>query len=45
MPVIARQEVRHMAIIFVAAMVLMEVIVIARALSRRSFGMLRGNWG
>jgi putative ABC transport system permease protein len=41
-PLIAEQDIRQLAAIFAAIMVLLQVIVIARALSWRHFHMLRG---
>ena len=40
-PLIAREESLHLAMVFVAIMVLMEVLVLARALSTRLFDTLR----
>jgi putative ABC transport system permease protein len=45
LPVIAQQDISRLAVIFVGIMILMGAIVIARALSRRHFAMLRGHWG
>ena len=45
LPVIAQQDISRLAVIFVGIMVLMGVVVIARALSRRHFAVLRGHWG
>jgi putative ABC transport system permease protein len=44
-PVIARQDVAYLVIAFVVAMVVLGVIVIARAFSRRHFDLLRAHWG
>ena len=42
LPVIAEESVQQMALVFAAVMVLLEVFVIANALSWRSFTVLRG---
>ena len=44
-PIIAADKVRWLVLAFVAVIVLMEVAVIARALSRRAYVLLRGVWG
>ena len=44
-PVIAREQVTQLVIVFVAFIVLSEVVVIARALSQRAYTMLKGVWG
>ncbi|MBN1246685.1 MAG: FtsX-like permease family protein [Anaerolineae bacterium] len=44
-PVIAEGQVRYLVIGFVAAILLLEVLVITRALSRRAFSMLKGVFG
>ena len=45
LPLIAQQDIRQLALIFVSIMLLLEVIVIARALSWRHFAMLKGRGG
>jgi len=44
-PVIAQDKVAQLVIIFVGAIVLAEVLVIARALSQRAYTLLKGVWG
>jgi len=44
-PVIAQDKVAQLVVIFVALIVLSEVIVIARALSQRAYTLLKGVWG
>ncbi len=44
-PVVARQDVVYLVLAFVAVMVLLGVLVIARAFSRRHFDLLRAHWG
>lgn len=44
-PIVAQHDIRHLAAAFVGIMILMEMVVIARALSWRHFQVLRGNWG
>ena len=44
-PINAGQDIRHLAMTFAGIMVLLGVVVITRALSRRRFAMLRGHWG
>jgi putative ABC transport system permease protein len=44
-PVIVRQDVVYLVTAFVVVMVLLEVIVIARAFSRRHFDLLKAHWG
>jgi ABC-type antimicrobial peptide transport system permease subunit len=44
-PVIAQQDIRYLVVTFAGIMVLMEVVVIAKALSRLHSGVLRGYWG
>ncbi|MEJ5310837.1 MAG: ABC transporter permease [Anaerolineae bacterium] len=44
-PVIAQDKVAQLVVIFVAFIVLSEVVVIARALSQRAYTMLKGVWG
>ncbi len=44
-PIIARDEVSRLILFFVGFIVLLEVVVIARALSRRAFSMLKDLWG
>lgn len=44
-PIIARQDIAYLIAIFVVVMVLLGVIVIARAFSRRNFDLLRAHWG
>ncbi len=44
-PVIAQDKVAQLVVVFVALIVLSEVVVIARALSQRAYTMLKGVWG
>lgn len=44
-PIIARSQVTQLVTSFVLFIVLLEVIVIAQALSRRAFSMLKNLWG
>jgi len=44
-PIIARQDIAYLITIFVVVMVLLGVIVIARAFSRRNFDLLKAHWG
>ncbi len=44
-PVIAQDKVAQLVVVFVALIVLSEVLVIARALSQRAYTMLKGVWG
>jgi putative ABC transport system permease protein len=44
-PIIAVEQVRYLVTIFVAIIVMLEVIVISRALSRRAFSLLKGVFG
>jgi len=44
-PIIAQDKVAQLVVVFVAFIVLSEVIVIARALSQRAYTMLKGVWG
>jgi putative ABC transport system permease protein len=44
-PIIARQDVVYLAVVFVAVMVLLGVVLIARAFSRRHFDILKAHWG
>jgi putative ABC transport system permease protein len=44
-PIIARQDIVHLAVVFVVIMVLLGVVVIARAFSRRHFDILKAHWG
>lgn len=44
-PVIARQDVAYLVIAFVVIMVVLGIIVIARAFSRQHFDLLRAHWG
>ena len=44
-PIIAQDKVAQLVVIFVALIVLSEVVVIARALSQRAYTMLKGVWG
>jgi putative ABC transport system permease protein len=44
-PVIAQDKVAQLVVVFVAFIVLSEVIVIARALSQRAYTLLKGVWG
>jgi ABC-type antimicrobial peptide transport system permease subunit len=44
LPIIAQQDVRYLVAIFSGVMILMELLVIARALSWRHFVALRGRW-
>jgi putative ABC transport system permease protein len=44
-PIIAQDKVAQLVVVFVAFIVLSEVVVIARALSQRAYTMLKGVWG
>jgi putative ABC transport system permease protein len=44
-PIIARQDVVYLAAVFVIVMVLLGVVAIARAFSRRHFDLLKAHWG
>jgi len=44
-PVIAQDKVAQLVAVFVAFIVLAEVVVIARALSQRAYTLLKGVWG
>jgi predicted lysophospholipase L1 biosynthesis ABC-type transport system permease subunit len=44
-PIIARQDVAYLSVVFVVVMVLLGVVAIARAFSRRHFDILRAHWG
>lgn len=44
-PIIAQDKVAQLVVVFVAFIVLSEVIVIARALSQRAYTLLKGVWG
>jgi len=41
-PVIAQQDIRYLVVTFAGIMVLVELVVIAKALSQSHSGMLRG---
>jgi hypothetical protein len=43
-PVIARERVEQVAIVFVSIIIVMEATVIMRAISQRRFSMLKGPW-
>ena len=44
-PIIAQQDIVYLAVVFVVVMVLLGVVVIARAFSRRHFDILKAHWG
>jgi putative ABC transport system permease protein len=44
-PLIAQDKVMYLIAVFVGLIVLMEVVVVLNALSKRAFSMLRGVWG
>lgn len=44
-PIIAQDKVAQLVVVFVAFIVLSEVVVIARALSQRAYTLLKGVWG
>jgi len=45
LPIIAQDKVLQLILVFVAFIVLAEVLVIARALSQRAYTLLKGVWG
>jgi ABC-type antimicrobial peptide transport system permease subunit len=45
LPLIAQQDIRQLALVFVVIMLVLEVAVIARSLSWRHFTLLRGRGG
>jgi len=44
-PIIARQDIAYLVAIFTVVLVLLGVIIITRAFSRRNFDLLRAHWG
>jgi ABC-type antimicrobial peptide transport system permease subunit len=44
-PIVDQRHIAYLIVIFVAVMVLLGVIVIARTFSRRNFDVLRAHWG
>jgi putative ABC transport system permease protein len=44
-PIIAWQDIVYLALVFVVVMVLLGVVLIARAFSRRHFDILKAHWG